>query len=77
MILRDDVGQVIFSSCRSLTRCDDPLEAEVRACLEGLELALQHSQFPIIIGTDCVQIVTAVQDRQLNRSPLLHLVCLF
>jgi hypothetical protein len=43
MILRDDVGQVIFSSCRSLTRCDDPLEAEVRACLEGLELALQHS----------------------------------
>jgi hypothetical protein len=45
----------------------------VRAC-EGLELVLQHSQFPIIIDTDCVQIVTVVQDRQLDRSPLLHLV---
>jgi ribonuclease HI len=56
MILRDEQGHIIFSSCRSLLFCDDPLEAEVRACLEGLELALQHSHLPILIDTDCIQL---------------------
>ena len=53
--------------------CDGPLEAEARACLEGLELALQYSQLSIII-----QIVPSwwwrIQEPSLNRSPLMHIV---
>ena len=54
--------------------CDEPLEAEVRACLEGLELAFQYSQLPIIIDTDCLQLVVAIQEGSLNRSSLMHIV---
>ena len=74
MILRDDTGKTIFSACRSLMLCDEPLEAEVRACLEGLELAFQYSQLPIIIDTDCLQLVAAIQEGSLNRSSLMHIV---
>lgn len=40
MILRDDQGAVIFTACRHLVYCDSPLEAELRACAEGLFLAM-------------------------------------
>ena len=39
--LRSDTGDIIFSSCRKLRTCSDPLEAELHACMEGLNLALQ------------------------------------
>lgn len=32
MILRNCLGSVIFSSCRSLDSCSGPLEAELRVC---------------------------------------------
>lgn len=74
MLLRDETGRVIFSACRSLLLCEDALEAEFRACLEGLELSLQYSQLPIIIDTDCSQLIMAIQNRSRDRSPLMHLV---
>jgi ribonuclease HI len=74
MILRDDKGQIIFSACRSLLLCVDPLEAEIRACLEGLELSLHHSRLPLVIETDCFQLVSAVQERQPDRSLLMHFI---
>jgi ribonuclease HI len=73
MILRDVNGHIIFSACRNLLMCEGPLEAEARACLEGLELALQHSHLPIIIDTDCVQLISMVQGTSPDRSPLMHL----
>lgn len=36
MVLRDESGAVIFSSCRQLFSCRDALEAELGACMEGL-----------------------------------------
>jgi ribonuclease HI len=74
MVLREDMGRVIFSSCRSLVLCGDSLKAEVRACLEGIKLTLQYCQLPIVIDIDCSQVVSAVQNRHPDRSPLLHLV---
>jgi hypothetical protein len=47
--------------------CVGPLEAKARACLKGLELALQHSQLPIIIDTDCVQLISMVQGTSPDR----------
>jgi hypothetical protein len=54
MILRDSNGNIIFSACRNLLRCNNALEAEVQSCLEGLELALQYSQLPIIVDINYI-----------------------
>jgi ribonuclease HI len=54
MVLRDDQLNIIFSACRFLPRCVEAGEAELLACREGLELALQNSNLPIIIESNCV-----------------------
>ena len=74
MILLDADGGIIFSACRSLHSCEEALEAELRSCLEGLELSFQHSQLPIIIDSDCSQLVATVGDNSQNRSPFLHII---
>lgn len=55
MILRDHLGQVIFAACRFLPWCNDPLEAELAACEEGLSLAQQWSDLPIALESDCAE----------------------
>lgn len=47
MILRDNTGGIIFSVCRNLLHCASPLQAELAACLEGLNFALQWFTLPI------------------------------
>jgi hypothetical protein len=41
MILRNETGQIVFLACRFMHSCTEALEAELLACLEGLDLALQ------------------------------------
>ncbi|KAE8814668.1 autophagy-related protein 7 [Hordeum vulgare] len=43
MVLRDNVGGIIFSSCRVLYSCSSPLEAEISACMESLSIAIQRT----------------------------------
>jgi hypothetical protein len=74
MVLRNEYGNVIFTSCRFLEHCSGPLEAEIQACLEGVVLALQHCQSPIIVETDCAQLVTPAKKKIQDRSPLVHLI---
>jgi hypothetical protein len=50
------------------------LEAEIQACLEGVVLALQHCQLPIIVETDYAQLVTAAKEKTQDRSPLVYLI---
>jgi hypothetical protein len=73
MALGGDRGNIRFSACRSLENCDSPLEAEVCACMEGLQLVLQHSNLPIIVEMDCFQLVAATKDKSQDRSSLVHL----
>lgn len=35
MIVHSETGDIIFSSCRELRMCSEPLEAELHACMEG------------------------------------------
>jgi hypothetical protein len=48
-ILRDGNGAVIFSAYRSLFHCNDALESEVCALMEGISIALGCSDLPITI----------------------------
>jgi hypothetical protein len=74
MALRDDQGIVIFTACRFMNNCSGPLEAEILACLEGLELALIRCQLRIIVEIDCSQLVVAAKASSQDRPPLVHLI---
>jgi ribonuclease HI len=50
------------------------LEAELRAGVEGLSQALFHSHLPIIVETDCSQVVAAVNSSKQDRSSVLFWV---
>jgi ribonuclease HI len=74
MVLRDEHGNAIFTACRFMEHCSGPLEAELQACLEGVMLALQHCQLPVIVETDCSQLVAAAKGNTIDRSLLVHLI---
>jgi ribonuclease HI len=72
MILRNNLGEAIFVACRSLHHCSGPLEAELAACMEGLELAHQWTTLPIILETDCAEAVAMLSSPGSNASPLAY-----
>ena len=43
MVLRDDKGGVIFVAYRHIYHCNEALEAELHAIMEGVSLAIQRS----------------------------------
>jgi hypothetical protein len=74
MILRDEFGQVIFCACSQLLNCNDPFEAEAKACEEGLRSSLLRSTQPIIVETDCTNLIKAASGGMQDRSLLMHLI---
>ncbi|KAI5022264.1 hypothetical protein ZWY2020_058994 [Hordeum vulgare] len=64
MILRDHEGSVIFAAYRCIFNCNDALEAELHAIMQGMALALQHSAL-----ANC-----ALTGDSLSRSAYGHLV---
>jgi ribonuclease HI len=74
MVLRDEVGHIIFSACHFLPSCVEAMEAELSACLEGLHLAIQQSQLPILVETDYSLLVAAVRETAQDRSIYMHII---
>ena len=67
MVLRDDKGAIIFSSCRQLFSCRDALEAELCACMEGLSFSIHRSELPQI-DMDSIIVVKLIQASEVDRS---------
>ncbi|XP_073358088.1 uncharacterized protein [Aegilops tauschii subsp. strangulata] len=74
MVLRDDSGAIIFSSCHYLHACFSPLEAELAACLEGVALAFAHTDKELIIELDCKEGVEQLNSEGVNRSQVAGLI---
>ena len=74
MILRDNEGKIIFSACRSLFSCRDPLEAELCGIMEGLSLAIQRSDLPVAIESDSSMVVSLISSGEVDRSVYASLV---
>uniref|UniRef100_A0A453PIE7 RNase H type-1 domain-containing protein n=1 Tax=Aegilops tauschii subsp. strangulata TaxID=200361 RepID=A0A453PIE7_AEGTS len=74
MVLRDDKGAIIFSSCRQLFSCREPLEAELCACMEGLSLAIQRTELPVAIEMDSLIAVKMIQAKEVDRSIYASLI---
>lgn len=72
MVLRNDDGMVVFAACRQLFNCADALDAELAALEEGLNMALQWSNLPIVVETDCRDAIELITDSASHRSP--HMV---
>uniref|UniRef100_A0ACD5X9B5 Uncharacterized protein n=1 Tax=Avena sativa TaxID=4498 RepID=A0ACD5X9B5_AVESA len=68
MLLRDSNGSVIFAACRWLQTCSEPLEAELAAMEEGMELALHWTHTNVILESDCAEAIKMVQDDKPNLS---------
>lgn len=49
MILRHHVWTVIFAVYICLFHCNDALEVEMHARMQGMALAMQHTELPVIL----------------------------
>ncbi|KAI5010288.1 hypothetical protein ZWY2020_012425 [Hordeum vulgare] len=74
MVLRDEKGGIIFSSCKQLFYCRDALEAELGACMEGLSLALSRTDLPVAIEMESSVAVKMIQANDIDRSLYSSLV---
>lgn len=74
MVLRDNLGNIIYSSCRELFSCRDALEAEICACMEGFSIAIQRTELPICIEMDSLIAVNMLKDKDIDRSIYASLV---
>jgi hypothetical protein len=74
MILRDDVGMISVSACWSIPSCSSPLEAGLRACVNGLALALQWTDKPILMESDRLEAIKMINDTGPKRSHMAALV---
>ncbi|WVZ52945.1 hypothetical protein U9M48_003943, partial [Paspalum notatum var. saurae] len=74
VVARDTEGSVIFTAWRVLFDCASAKEAEARACLEGLRLASQWCHEPVILESDCAQMVEALRAHSEDRSDLCFLI---
>jgi hypothetical protein len=74
MILRDGKGGVIYAAYRKLFHCNEALEAELQAMMEGLKLAVEHSNATILLQSACAVALKALSDCSLDRSAYGHLI---
>uniref|UniRef100_A0ACD5TZV9 Uncharacterized protein n=1 Tax=Avena sativa TaxID=4498 RepID=A0ACD5TZV9_AVESA len=74
MILRDNTGAVLFLACRFLPLCSSPLEAELQACLEGIQKARSWTDLPCVVESECKEVVSMLSMTLANRSHFAHVV---
>jgi ribonuclease HI len=70
MVLRDHMGEVIFTACCVLPHCKNATEAEVLAIEEGLKLALVWTPLNITVESDCAEAIELIKDTTPNTSAL-------
>ena len=74
MILRRHDGSVVFAAYHCLFNCNDALEAELHALMQGMALAAQYSDVPIIVQSDSSEALASLTGDNLSRSAYGHLV---
>ena len=74
MILRNSAGDIIFSACRALYSCRDALEAELCAVMEDLSASIQHTDSPIFVEMDSLEVISIINGSETNRSVYASLV---
>lgn len=52
MVPRDSGGKVLFPAYRVIFHFNDPLEVELHAIMQGMNLAIQHTALPVVVQSD-------------------------
>lgn len=73
MVLRRHDGSVIFAAYRYIFNCNEALEAEIHALMQGMALAIQHTELPVIVQSDSSQALSILKNDKLLRSTYAHL----
>lgn len=74
MILRNGIREVVFATCQVIFFCNNSLEAEIQAILQGLNLAIQWSNMPILVQSDSMVALSSLSDTLLVKSQFDNLV---
>lgn len=74
MILRHHDGTVIFTAYIYVFHCNDALEVEIHAMIQGMALAMQHTELPVILQSDSSTTLPIFRNESLVRSPCAHFV---
>ena len=74
MVLRNPDGTIIFAAYRFIFHCNDLLEAELHAMMQGMALAIEHSEAPVILQSDSSEALSCLATDALQRSAYGQLV---
>lgn len=74
MVLRSCDGAIIFAAYRFIFHCNDPLEAELHAIMQGMALAIEHSNRPVLLQSDSSEALSCLSSNALLRSAYGQLV---
>ncbi|KAE8818760.1 Alpha-amylase [Hordeum vulgare] len=74
MVLRDDKGEILMAAYRFIFHCNDPLEAELHAIMQGMALAIQHSHLPVVVQSDSSEAISCLTNGTLLHSAYGHIV---
>lgn len=55
-------------------RCTERVRAELNAVFKGVSLALQWCNAPLIIETDCLEIVNILNREEVDRSAYISII---
>ncbi|EMS48435.1 hypothetical protein TRIUR3_02207 [Triticum urartu] len=73
MALQSENGKLIFTTYRYIFNYNDALEAKIHASMQGMALAIQHSNKPVIVQSDSINALTTLEGNTLVRSAYGHL----
>jgi hypothetical protein len=73
MVLRRENGSMIFVAYRYIFNCNDALEAEIHALMQGMALAVEHSNMPVIVQSDSSNALSTIEGDTLSMSAYGHL----
>ena len=72
--MRDHTGAVLKAACKAYEDFTEAYEAELNAVYEGLAMAIQSSEAPLLLQTDCAAVLKTLKQKGLDRSPHSKLV---
>ena len=73
-VLRNSEGMILFAAYRYIFHCNEPLEAELHAMMQGMALAIHHSNSPVLLQSDSLEALSCLSTNALRRSAYGQLV---
>uniref|UniRef100_J3LGX7 RNase H type-1 domain-containing protein n=1 Tax=Oryza brachyantha TaxID=4533 RepID=J3LGX7_ORYBR len=67
-VIRDDKGRGVLAGSGRLPMVSDALMVEAEACSATLEAAINHGILRVIIETDCLNLVSALNTMEFHKS---------